>query len=157
MAKFGTGQSVRRVEDQRFITGSGRYTDDINLPGQAYGYALRSPEAHARIVRIDTSAARDLPGVHAVLTGADVPGHRFGRTLKDVPILASDRVRYAGERVAVVAADDEDIAQQALDLIEVEYEELPAVLDPFEAMKDGAPIIHPDFNSYVGFRQKMEA
>lgn len=151
------GRTVPRVEGVEKVTGQARYAADISLPGTVWGKTLHSPYLHARIVRIDTSAAKNVPGVHAVITGADTrDGGLWGRGAKDAPVLAYDRVRYAGERVAAVAADDEDIAQQALDLIEVEYEELPAVLDPFEAMQAGAPLIHPDFNSYVGFRQKQD-
>src|SRR3972149_11752047 len=137
--------------------GPPRYAADILLPGILYGASLKSPHAHARIVRIDTSAAKRLPGVHAVITGQDVKdAGLWGRMVKDVPVIAVDRVRFIGERGAAVAAEDEDIAQRALDLIEVEYEELPTVLDPIEAMKDGAPILHPDFNDYFGFRQKHD-
>jgi CO/xanthine dehydrogenase Mo-binding subunit len=91
-----------------------------------------------------------VPGVHAVITGADTRTGPYGRAIKDMPILAHDTVFFFGQRVAAVAADDEDIAQRALELIEVEYEELPAVLDALEALKDNAPILHPDFNTYPG-------
>src|SRR6266508_5766123 len=145
------GKPAPRLEGVEKVTGEARYAADVSLPGTIWGKTLHSPYAHARIVRIDTSAAKQVPGVHAVITGADTrDGGLWGRRVKDAPVLAFDRVRYAGERVAAVAADDEDVAQQALDLIEVEYEEWPAVLDPFEAMQNGAPILHPDFNSYVG-------
>ncbi|MBV9580167.1 MAG: xanthine dehydrogenase family protein molybdopterin-binding subunit, partial [Chloroflexi bacterium] len=101
--------------------------------------------------------ATALPGVHAVITGADTrDGGLWGRGVKDAPALAYERVRYYGERVAAVAADDEDIAQAAVELIEVEYEELPALLDPFDALREDAPILHPDFNSYFGFKIKHE-
>ncbi len=150
------GQPMRRVDGADKTTGHARYTADVSLPGTLWGKSLHSPYAHARIVRIDTTAAKQVPGVHAVITGADVRGGLWGRAVKDVPVLAYDRVRFAGERVAAVAADDEDIAQSALELIEVEYDELPAVFDPLEALKDDAPILHPDFNAYVGFPQKMD-
>lgn len=150
------GQPIGRVDGPEKVTGQARYSADVNLPGTLWGKSLRSPYPHARIVRIDTSAARALPGVHAVLTGDDVRGVLFGRRLRDVPVLAWDEPRFAGERVAAVAAEDEDIAQAALDLIEVEYEELPAQLDPLEAMQDGAPLIHPDMMSYVGYPQAPE-
>jgi CO/xanthine dehydrogenase Mo-binding subunit len=150
------GQPTRRVDGEEKATGQARYAADVSLPGTLWGKSLHSPYAHARIVRIDTSAATQVPGVHAVITGADVRGGLWGRAVKDVPVLAYDRVRFFGERVAAVAADDEDIAQQALDLIEVEYEELPAVFEPLEALKDNAPVLHPDFNTYVGFPQKMQ-
>jgi len=144
------GKPVPRADAAEKVTGRARYTADVNLPGTLWGKALLSPYPHARIARMDTTAAGKLPGVHAVLTGEDVRGHLYGRVIKDVPVLAVDRVRFVGDRVAAVAADDEDVAQAALDLIEVEYEELPAVFEPVEAMAPGAPILHPDFNSYAG-------
>ena len=150
------GQPTPRVDGTDKVTGHARYAADISLPGTLWGKSLHSTYAHARIVRIDTTAAQKVPGVHAVITGADVRGGLWGRAVKDVPVLAYDRVRFFGERVAAVAADDEDIAQQALDLIQVEYEELPAVFEPLDALKDDAPILHPDFNTYVGFPQQME-
>ena len=116
------GQPTRRVDGEEKATGQARYAADVSLPGTLWGKSLHSPYAHARIVRIDTTAAQQVPGVHAVITGADVRGGLWGRAVKDVPVLAYDRVRFCGERVAAVAADDEDIAQRALDLIEVEYE-----------------------------------
>src|SRR5919108_1099630 len=150
------GQPTRRVDGKEKATGHARYAADVSLPSTLWGKSLHSPYAHARIVRIDTTAAKQVPGVHAVITGADVRGGGlWGRAVKDVPVLAYDRVRFVGERVAAVAADDEDIAQSALDLIEVEYEELPAVFEPHAALKDDAPILHPDFNAYFGFAQKM--
>jgi CO/xanthine dehydrogenase Mo-binding subunit len=151
------GHPTPRFEGVDKVTGQARYAADFMLPGTLWGKALHSPYSHARIVRIDTSKAEQLPGVHAVITGADTrDGGLWGRGVKDAPALAYDRVRYAGERVAAVAADDEDIAQRALDLIEVEYEEWPAVLDPFEALRDDAPLLHPEFNSYSGFTHKQE-
>src|SRR5690349_11850558 len=103
---------------------------------------LRSPLPHARIVSIDTSRARSLPGVHAVLTGQDLPAVRVGRSHRDMPVLARDKVRFIGEKVAAVAAESVELAEQALGLIEVEYDELPAVFDPLEAMQPGAPLLH---------------
>ena len=112
---------------------------------------LRSPFAHARITRIDASAAQALPGVHMVLTGEDVRGIRTNRsTFKDEPALCWDTVMYVGDKVAAVVADDEDIAQRALDLIEVDYDELPPILSAREAAQPDAAILHPDFNNYVG-------
>jgi CO/xanthine dehydrogenase Mo-binding subunit len=150
------GQPARRVDGEEKATGRARYAADISLPGTLWGKSLHSTYAHARIVRIDTTAAKQVPGVHAVITGADVRGGLWGRAVKDIPVLAYERVRFFGERIAAVAADDEDTAQRALDLIEVEYEELPAVFDPVEALKSDAPILHPSFNAYVGFPQKMQ-
>ena len=123
------GQPTTRIEGYDKVTGATHYTADVALPGTLWGRALRSPLAHARIVRVDTSQAQQVPGVHAVLIGADVRGIRYGRRLFDVPVLAEDRVRFVGERVAAVAAEDRDAAEEALALIDVEYEELPAVFD----------------------------
>ncbi len=151
------GTPTPRVEGVDKVTGKARYAADISLPGTIWGKCLHSSYSSARIVRIDTSKAKQVPGVHAVITGADTrDGGLWGRGVKDAPTLAYDRVRYYGERVAAVAADDEDIAQRALNLIEVEYEEWPALLDPEEALKEGAPILHPDFNSYYGFKIKHD-
>ena len=153
MAYRVIGKPLPRVDGVERVTGKARYAADVLIPGTLFGATLKSPHAHARIVRIDTAAARRLPGVHAVITGQDVrDAGLWGRMVKDVPVIAVDRVRFIGERVAAVAAADEDIAQQALDLIEVEYEELPAVFDPEEAMLEDAPLLHPDFNTYKGFR-----
>jgi len=150
------GKPVQRVNAHLKVTGQARYSADIELPGTLWGKSLHSPYAHARIVRIDTAAARQVPGVHAVITGADVRAGLWGRAVKDAPVLAADRVRYSGERVAAVAAEDEAIAEQALGLIEVTYDELPAVFEPEAAMREDAPILHPDFNTYFGFPQAMD-
>ena len=151
------GQSSPRADGLEAVTGAGRYTADIGPPGTLWGRALRSPFPHARIVRIDTTLAKQVPGVHAVLTGADVRGVLYGRRLYDVPVLAEERVRFAGERVAAIAADDLDAADEALSLIEVEYEELPAVFDPEKAMAEDAPLLHPDVNSYKGLPKPVES
>src|SRR5579859_2721170 len=151
------GTPAPRFEGAEKVTGRAKYAADYTLPGTVWGKTLHSPHAHARIVRIDTSAAKRVPGVHAVISGADTrDGGLWGRGVRDAPVLAYGRVRYSGERVAAVAADDEDIAEEALSRIQVEYEEWPVVLDPFEALKDDAPILHPDFNSYYGFKLKHE-
>jgi CO/xanthine dehydrogenase Mo-binding subunit len=144
------GQPTARVDGIDKVTGRARYAADFSPPGVLWGKSLHSPVPHARVVSIDTAAARALPGVHAVLTGADVQTGIYGRAIKDIPILAKDVVRFVGERVAAVAADDEDIAQRALDLIEVQYEELPAVFDVEAALAEDAPVLHPDFAGYVG-------
>jgi len=124
--------------------GSAQYADDLSMPGMLYGKLLRNPHPHARIVRIDVSRAAALPGVRAVITGKDFPGVKYGNLpqTRDYLPLAVDTVRYIGEEVAAVAAVDEDTAEDALDLIEVEYEPLPAVFDPEEAMRPGAPLVH---------------
>ena len=150
------GQPAARIEGQDKVTGATRYTADVALPGILWGRALRSPLPHARILCLDMSRAQQVPGVHAVLTGADVRGIRYGRRLFDVPVLAEDRVRFIGERVAAVAAGERDAAEEALALIEVEYEELPAVFDPLEALGPDAPILHPEVNSYIGLPRPLD-
>src|SRR5204863_7925300 len=119
-------------------------------PGTLWGKTLRSPYAHARIIKIDVSAARSIPGVRAVITAADLPDRMQGRRIFDIPVLARDRVRYLGERIAAVAADSLELAEQAIAAMEVEYEELPAVFDVRAAMAEGAPVLHPDLPSYRG-------
>jgi 4-hydroxybenzoyl-CoA reductase subunit alpha len=142
------GKSVPRKDGLEKATGRALYTVDMVLPGMLWGKILRSPYPHARILNIDTSRAEKLPGVKAVITGKDTLGikHGFVETPRYPPDqfpLAMDRVRYIGEEVAAVAALDEYVAQEALNLIQVDYEELPAVFDPEEAMKPQAPEIHP--------------
>ncbi|MEE8471922.1 MAG: molybdopterin cofactor-binding domain-containing protein [Dehalococcoidia bacterium] len=141
------GKSFPRVEGVSKVTGEAKYTEDLVLPRMLWGKILRSPYPHARIINIDTSRAEKLPGVMAVVTGRDTRGIRFSfvdtpRYPADEYVLAEDKVRYVGEEVAAVAATSEDVAEEALGLIEVEYEELPAVFDPEEALKDGAPQVH---------------
>ena len=156
MAFAVVGQSIVRDEGLAKVTGAARYTADVPLRGALWARCLRSPLPHARIVRIDTSRAARLPGVRAVLTGADFPPSLVGRRLVEGPakIVARDRVRFVGERVAAVAAIDADTAEEALALIDVEYEELPAVFDPFAAMEPDAPILHPDLLKYEGLHGK---
>ena len=144
------GQPVGRAEGPEKVTGSAVYPADINLPGTLVGKCLRSPYPYARIKSVDASAARRVPGVHAVLTGSDIPDVLIGRMLRDMPALAGDVVRFVGQKVAAAAAEDLDIADEALSLVEVEYEELTPVLDPLEAMRSGAPVLHPNFMDYVG-------
>jgi CO/xanthine dehydrogenase Mo-binding subunit len=122
-----------------------------------WGKILRSPHPHARIRRIDAAAARRVPGVHAVVTGQDVPGHYIGKVLRDLPVLCWDRVRYVGDRVAAVAAETVAAAEEALRLIDVEYELLPAVFDPLEAMRSDAPLLHDDVAAYAGAPQRILA
>jgi CO/xanthine dehydrogenase Mo-binding subunit len=129
------GKSVSRVDAVVKVTGEAGYTADVMLPGMLYGIAKRSPHSHARILRIDTSRAEALPGVKAVITANDVPDILLGLKLRDAPILARGEVRFTGEKVAAVAAVDEETALEALDLIDVEYEELLALTDVNEAMK----------------------
>jgi CO/xanthine dehydrogenase Mo-binding subunit/aerobic-type carbon monoxide dehydrogenase small subunit (CoxS/CutS family) len=146
-----SGDSSMRSEDQRQdgvgkVSGATQYAADLSLPDVLAVGVLRSPHPHARIVSIDSRAAKALAGVRAVLVGADLPADvRVGRNMRDMPLLAREKVRFAGEKVAAVAAETADIAEQALSLIEVEYDPLPAVFDPREAMQPGAPLIHdPD-------------
>lgn len=131
-----------RIDGLDKVTGAERYAADISRPGMLFARVLRSTVPHARIISIDTTRARALSGVHAVLTGMDLPDVRVGRSMRDMPVLARDKVRFIGEKVAAVAAASLDIAEQALSLIEVQYDELPAVFDPIQAMKPGAPLIH---------------
>ena len=136
------GRSFPRVDAREKVTGRAVYTYDMAFPGMLYGKLLRSPYPHARIVSVDTARARRAPGVLAVITNADVPQKKFGAFVQDEYALAKDRVRYVGDPVAAVAAIDEDAALEALALIEVEYEELPAVFEPEAAMQPGAPAVH---------------
>ena len=149
------GQSVVRGEGADKVSGQAVYAADITLPGMLWGQVLRSPFPHARIVSIDTSRAKELPGVHAVLTGTDIPDRRVGRLLRDCPVLARDKVLFIGEKVAAVAAESPDLAEEALLLIDVEYAELPAVFDPAEAMTEAAPTLHENLESYPGLPKPM--
>jgi 4-hydroxybenzoyl-CoA reductase subunit alpha len=141
------GKRLPRKNDSLMATGKAMYTSDLSLPGMLYGKILRSPYPHAKILNIDTKKAERLPGVKRVITGKDTLGVKYGimgilaHTLDEYG-LAMEKVRYIGDEVAAVAATSEDIAEEALDLIEVEYEELPAVFDPMEAMNPEAPKIH---------------
>jgi CO/xanthine dehydrogenase Mo-binding subunit len=147
--KYATvGKSVHRIDALEKVTGRAIYGDDIRFPDLLYGKVLRSPHAHAKIKRIDTSEAEKLPGVKAVVTGADAP-FRGGEAIRDQPFLAVEKVRFAGEAVAAVAAETEDIAERAIELIKIEYEPLPTVFDVVEALKPGAPLIHEDLHTYA--------
>ena len=150
------GQSVKRVEDQRFITGKGQYTDDITLPGMTFATIIRSPLAHANIKNIDLSAAKNAPGYVASFVGGDIPeaiagvpcgwqvDFKNGDTMKEPPhpLLARTKALHVGDGVAVVIAETQAQAKDAAAMVEVEYEELPAVTDISEALKDGAPQLH---------------
>lgn len=142
------GKPVPRLEAREKVSGRALYTDDLSRPDMLHGAQLGSPYAHARIVSIDTAAAAALPGVNAVLTGRDFPRNYTGMFLMDQLPLAVDKVRYAGEPVAAVAAEDLATARDALRLIDVDYEELDAVFDPVEALQSEAPVIHEDRGSY---------
>ncbi|MBP7063591.1 xanthine dehydrogenase family protein molybdopterin-binding subunit [Ferrovibrio sp.] len=177
MSKFGLSQPVRRVEDKRFITGEGRYTDDISLPDQAYGYFLRSPHAHARILGIDTAAARNAPGVLAVYTVGDLRAANIGDLPCTIPLknrdgskradpprpaLAEGMVRHVGDPVAFVVAETLAQARDGAELIGVDYETLPAAADMATAMQPGQPQIWPEapnnrvFDWEVGNKAKAE-
>lgn len=149
-ARRTVGKPIPRQEGPEKVTGQTKYSADILLPGMLFGKILRSPHPHARIVSIDASGAWEVPGVHAVITGKDIPGLLMGRRFRDMPVLAWDKVRYIGDRVAAVAADTVDIAEEALNRIVVEYEELPAVFDALAAMKEDAPRLHDDITQYKG-------
>jgi carbon-monoxide dehydrogenase large subunit len=144
----GIGHSVKRREDDRFIRGAGTYVDDIILPGMLHMAILRSPVAHARIVSIDSSAATALPGVVAVITGNDLVAHNLAwmPTLSGdtQAVLATDKVRFQGQEVAAVIAETPYAARDGLELIDVEYDELPVLVNPFKALEDGAPLIRDD-------------
>ena len=152
MTATGIGAAVRRKEDHRFITGKGHYTDDMNRPGQAYAYFVRSPHAHATIKSIDVKTASGMPGVVAVLTGAELAADKIGNLIcgwmihsKDGspmkaaphPALASGKVCYVGDQVAVVIAETLAQARDAAEKVKVDYEVLPAVADPAAAQTTG--------------------
>src|SRR5215471_5764274 len=151
------GQSVRRKEDARFLMGAGQYTDDVTMAKQAQAFFLRSPHAHAKIRRIDTANAKKAPGVVAIYTGADLEGVNGlpcgwlitsvdGTPMKEPPhhVLAKGKVRYVGDHVALVIAETLNQAKDAAELIEVDYEVLPAVVNPVDALKAGAPQLHDE-------------
>ncbi len=148
MDKFSViGQSVPRLESEEKVTGRLKYLEDLKLTGLLHGKILRSPHAHATIRHIDTRQAEKLPGVVAVLTRDDITNNpaydsHYGPVYKDQTIVALDKVRYVGDPVAAIAATRVDIAEEALELIEVDYEELPAVLDQEEALAETAPVLH---------------
>ena len=146
------GIPIIRSDGKPKVTGATRYTADYTLPGMIWGKCLRSPFSHARIRRIDLERAKRIKGVVAILTAADLPARLTGIVLQDMPVLATDRVRFIGERVAVVGTESPEIAEDALSRIEVDYEELPAVHDPLEAISAGAPIVHEGLQNYEGLQ-----
>ena len=158
---FGSG--IRRREDPRLITGRASYTDDITLPGMAYAAILRSPYAHANITSIDTSEAACQPGVLAVYTGADIEGHLnpipcawlipdSNLITPDHPAIAKDKVRYVGDAVAVVVAENRYQAEDALEHIDVDYEPLDATINPKASTMEGAPQVHDDAPNNIAFK-----
>jgi CO/xanthine dehydrogenase Mo-binding subunit len=142
----GLGENFPRVDGPAKLCGWAQFTADVEMPGMVYAKVLRSTYAHARLMRVDASKAAKLPGVVSVLTRDDLKGmnNHFGPVVKDQAVVAMDRVRFVGDIVAAVAAEEKDIAEEALELIEVEYEPLPAVFDLNEAMKADAPVIHAE-------------
>jgi carbon-monoxide dehydrogenase large subunit len=159
------GKSVKRLEDKRFITGKGKYTDDIKLVGMTHAHIVRSPYAHAKVNSIDTSAAKEHPGVVAVFVGSDIDtaiagvptgwqvNFKNGDTMKEPPhpLLIRDNVRHVGDAVAVVIAETKEIARDAADLVDVDYDVLDAVTDPKKATEPGAPQVHPDAPNNICF------
>ena len=159
------GTSVKRVEDPRFIQGKGRYVANLDLPGMAHVAIKRSPEAHARITGMDTSAARAMDGVLAVFNGQDFKDGGCGSLpcgwlvpdtrVPDRPIVVTDRVRHVGDSVAVVVAEDPYVAADAVEAIEVDYEPLPAVVDARETTAEGAPVVHEDIPDNVSYHWEL--
>ena len=152
------GTRVPMLDAGLKVKGAAQFTDDLILPGMLFGKILRSPLPHARILNIDTSKAEKLPGVRGVVTGRDIPDRQYGIVpmAKDEYALAKDKVRYIGDDVAAVCAIDPEIAEEALELIGVDYEELAAVFDPREAIKEGAPVIHEGVKNNTSFAINKE-
>src|SRR5579884_1247826 len=160
------GAAIKRREDPRLITGKGAYTDDVILPGMTHMYILRSPHGHALIKRLDTSRARQMPGVLAVLTAQDLEGKLAGMPcawlipnadlkLPPYPALAKNKVRYVGDGVAAVVAETAAQARDAAAAIEVEYEPLPAVVNQEKAIEPGAPQLHDEAPNNIAFTFKL--
>ena len=141
------GTSVERVDGPEMLTGQALYGPDMKLPNMLWGKILRSPIPHGKVLRVDVEKAKKHPGVKAVICARDVPARRYGYAIEDEYIFAIDKVVYVGQPVAAVAAVDEETAEEALSLIDVDYEELPAVFDAEEAVRDGAPLVH-DVDKY---------
>ena len=148
MAQASIGTRVPRLDGREKALGRAQYVADLKLPGMAEVRFVKSPVPHARIKSIDTSAAEALPGVVAVVTHKDVPDVRIGSIVFDLRFFAKEKVRYVGDLVAAVAAEDLETARRAVDLVKVDYEELPAVFDAEEALKEGAPELHEEYQSY---------
>lgn len=143
------GKPIQRIDELDKVTGAAQYVDDFDFgPNLLYAELVESTQAHARIMRIDTSAAERVPGVVKVVTGRDFP-YRFGLYMQDRYVLPQDRVRFVGEQVAAVIARDAATAKRAAALVQVEYEPLPALFDPVEALNEDAPLLHPDLGSYA--------
>jgi CO/xanthine dehydrogenase Mo-binding subunit len=151
------GAPIPRAEGKDKVSGRTIYAADVDLPGLIWAKILRSPHPHARIRNVDISKAQRLPGVRAIITGEDVRGLLVGKQIRDMPVLCWDVVRFVGDRVAAVAADTLDAAEEAIQAIEVDYEPLPAVFDPEEAMQPDAPLIHENVAAYDGAPEKILA
>jgi carbon-monoxide dehydrogenase large subunit len=150
------GRPTARSEGPEKVSGKAIYAADVVLPGLLWCKVLRSPIAYGRIKSIDASRARGLAGVRAIVTGEDVKGLLIGRKIYDMPILADGVVRFIGEKVAAVAAENEAIAEEAVDLIDVEYEQLTPLVDPLEAVKSSATLLHPNVTGYRGLLHPIE-
>ncbi|MCG6856489.1 MAG: xanthine dehydrogenase family protein molybdopterin-binding subunit [Salaquimonas sp.] len=163
-AKFGMGAPLRRIEDASLITGKGHYTDDWSAPGMLHGYVLRSPHANARFTLGDLEAARSHPGVHLVLAASDIGHLKPLRTViahavpdeakkadSALPILCEEQVRHVGDAIAFIVADSVQIARDASELIEVDFEPFDAVVDTFGALSDDAPLVYPESGTNVAF------
>ena len=144
------GAAVPRAEGSEKVSGKTVYAADVKLRGLLWVKILRSPHPHARIRAVDISKAANIPGVKAIVTGADAKGFLIGKQIRDMPVLCWDKVRFVGDRVAAVAAETADAAEEAIHAIEVDYELLPAVFDPIEAMAPSAPALHDDVAGYDG-------
>lgn len=151
------GYPTPRVEGEEKVSGKATYAADVILPNMLWGKVFRSSIPFGQIKRIEISRALQLPGVKAVITGKDTAGMRIGRRIYDMPVLAEDIVRFIGEKVAAVAAETEEIAEEALRLIEAQYEEMDPLIDPFEAMQPAAKLLHPDVMSYRGLPHPLQA
>jgi len=149
------GKPLPRHDAVSQVTGKSAYGADINRPGMLHMKILRSKYPHANILGIDTSAAKSLPGVRGVITGADIKNNIFGWTHIDQPVLCDKKVRYMGDPIAAVAADTPMIAKKALELIKVDYEVLPVVSDPLEGMKDGVALLHENLGTNIVSHQKI--
>ena len=165
------GQSMKRFEDPRLVTGKGTFVGDLTLPDMLHAAVLRSQHAHARLRRVDVAAARAVPGVIAVLTGADIAGVLPGIPTRAMtgeravdalqapayPLLPHEKVCYVGQPIAVVVAHDPYVARDAIELIRVDYEPLVPVLDPDAAARDEAPVIHAAMGTNVAMRLRQRA
>src|SRR5690349_12979185 len=149
------GRSVPMSDGVERVTGTVPYVLNAELPGCLTGLILRSPYPHAKILRVDTKAAEQVPGVVAILSRNDLIDNPrfypyFGPVVRDQPVVAMDKVRFAGDPIAAIAAENADAAREALDLIEVEYEELDGIFDPEQALKPGAPVVHESWPPQSG-------